>query len=147
MSLITSLADAVTADLNDGSFSQSFTAVRKWLVDWKLEDLSTLQVVVTPGPSKWAHLTRGKDRADHATDVIVQKHVDPTVNTEPDALCAFLEELVAYYRTKAITTAGGDNLRCLERELVPGSAAAVNQDLLANAHVFTGVLRATWLAL
>jgi hypothetical protein len=142
-SLIAQIADAVVSDLNAGSFSQSFTAVRKWLVEWPLEEMASLHVAVTLGPSTWEVLTRARDRARHTTDVVVQQQVDPT-GTGPDALVEFLEELVAHFRGKVLA-AGSDSIVCLERSMVPGTVAALDRALLDNPHVFTGVLRLQWL--
>jgi hypothetical protein len=144
-SLIAQVADAVAAELNAGAFSLSpLGAVRKWLVDWRLEELATLHVAVTMGPSTWEFRTRALDEQRHTTDVVAQQRVDPTDNAEADALVAFLEELVGHFRGRTLS-AGSSRIICLERTLVPGNAAAVDRALLDNPHVFTAVLRLQWL--
>jgi len=141
--LISDIGDAVVADLNGGSWSQSFTAVRLWLVQFDLADLATLRVAVTPGPSQWQPMGRGRDLATHATDVILQKKIDPTTNAAADALVALLLELTDHYRGK-ILAAGARSICCLERNYIPGNSAAVDPAHLDNPHVFNGVLRLTW---
>jgi hypothetical protein len=138
------IADAAVADLGAGQFSQEFTAVRKWIAKWTLPDLGTLRVTVVPGPASYEPLDRRRDDERHEMDLAVQKKVNPNDNGEVDALVGLLEEFVEHFRCKDLS-AGGRQVRCVGRRLIPGSEAAVAKEHLADFRSFTGVLRTTWL--
>jgi len=144
MSLIADIADAVVAELNGAQFSLEFTAVRRWIVKWTLPDLNTLRVTVVPGPASYDPLDRCRDDERHEMDIAVQKKVNPADNTEIDALVALLEEFIEHFRRKELM-AGSKAIKCVRRQLVPGSEAAVAKEHLEDFRSFTGVLRTTWL--
>jgi len=143
-SIAAQIADAVVADLNNGQFSQEFTAVRKWIAKWTLPDLSTLRVTVVPGPATYEPLDRRRDDERHEMDIAVQKKVNASDNAEVDALVALLEEFVEHFRVRQLT-AGTKQVKCVRRALIPGSEAAVAKEHLEDLRTFTGVLRTTWL--
>jgi hypothetical protein len=144
VSLIADIADAVVADLNEGTFSQELNAVRRWVAKWALTDLSTLRVTVVPGPSSYEPLDRRRDDQRHEMDIAVQKRVVPEKNSEIDPLVGLLEEFIEHFRSRELT-AGAKAVKCTRRQTVPGSAAAVAQEHLEDFRTFTGVVRTTWL--
>jgi len=134
-SVAAQIADAVVAELNNSQFSQPFTAVRKWIVKWTLPDLSTLRVTVVPGPASYEPLDRRRDDERHEMDIAVQKEVNPNENAEVDALVALLEEFVDHFRARELT-AGSKAIKCVRRQLIPGSEAAVAKEHLEDFRSF-----------
>jgi len=143
-SVAADIADAVVTELNEAQFGQQFTAVRKWIVKWTLPDLDTLRVTVVPGPASYEPLDRRRDDQRHEMDIAVQKKVNPNENSQIDELVKLLEEFVAHFRSKELT-AGGRQIKCVRRQLIPGSETAVAKEHLEDLRTFTGVLRTTWL--
>lgn len=144
MSTIVEIADAVVTDLNDGQFGQDFTAVRKWVVKWTLPDLSTLRITVVPGPATYEPLDRRRDDQRHEMDIAVQKKINPNDNAEVDSLVSLMEKFVDHFRFRQLM-ADTKQVKCVRRQFVPGSEAAVAKEHLEDLRTFTGVLRTTWL--
>jgi len=144
-SLIAQAADAVNDELNAETFSESFTATRKWVAKWELEDLKKLRVTVLPGPATFEALNRGADEKRLDVDVVIQQRVTVEDNTRQDELAAFLEELIEHFRGLALD-AGTTGMICLKRTLIPGQAAAIaNPEALTDWRTFDAVLRLNWL--
>ncbi len=142
-SRIADLGDAIVASLNGGTFSQDFTAARKWIVKWSLAELSTLRVTVVPGPSKFELVDRGEDDQEHQVDIAVQKKIDPDTNTNVDELVEQVEEIIEHCR-KLSLTAGSANVLCTKRETISPDLAVVDPQMLKDKRTFTGVIRTTW---
>jgi len=139
------LADAVCAELNAGTFCQAFTAVRLWLVEWRLPELATLRVSVVPGPLTSEILTRGRDLKTRLIDVAVQKRIGVdgdgnALTAEIDALVELVEEFVAFFRSRTISPDGPAAV-CMSRKLITADQAAVAKEHLEDLRTFTGVLR------
>ena len=137
------IADALTADLNGGSFSQSFTAVRVWLVKFTLVQLAELKVSVVPGQVTWNPMDRRRDDVRYAIDIAVQKRVDPAKNAQIDPLAALVQEIAGHCRGLQLTAAGG-KVTCVERSTIPGAEAMVAKEHLEDFRAFLGVLRTVW---
>lgn len=140
------IADALTASLNGGSFSQSFTAVRTWLVKYDLTELATLRVAVAPRGETWELLDRGRDKQTHTIDVGILKQVDPAVNTQVDPLAALLGEIAEHCRQLTVT-AGGVRAVCMGRATALPDDSLIAKELLEEKRAFLGVLRTTWVPL
>jgi len=145
MSMATDLGDAIVADLNGASFSQSFTAARRWLARWKVEELATLHVTVLPASALYETLSRSQDEEQHEIDIAIQKHIEVADNAQIDAMIALMEELVAHYRAKTLAI-GAHQFQCLRRRFLPGAEVGYLREHLDELHVFTGVLRTSWFA-
>ncbi|HID74471.1 MAG TPA: hypothetical protein EYP56_00565 [Planctomycetaceae bacterium] len=144
-SLIAEVADAVTVELNDYQFSQTFNAQRKWRAKYDLRDLSTLRVAVVPGPFTYEALDRRSDKVQIATDLVVLKRGDPDANSEVDPIVALGEEFLAHFRSKNLS-AGSRNIVCVDpRMLVNPADAAVDPDHLHDHRTMVIVIRLTWL--
>jgi hypothetical protein len=95
--VLTQIADAVAAGLNDASLSQSFTATREYLPEIELADGATdLSVVVVPGrlASEWA--TRAASRTEHGVDIGIRKKLaadESNDNATLDPLVRLVEEI------------------------------------------------------
>lgn len=137
------IGDAVKDNLNGTSFSQSFTAARKWRASYPVTALKSLVVVVLPGPASFENLDRRRDDTQYATDVVLLQKVNPDSNAEVDALVELMEEIKDHYRAKGLT-AGSRAVFCRGREFVSPGEALVDDGLLKDSRTFVGVVRLTW---
>ena len=138
MSELIDLADALVSELNDGDFSQEFTAVRTYVPEYSLEELETLRVTVLPKAQEVSPLTRGADVWQPAADIGVQRRVDNSTNVDADALVALVQEII-------------DALRRARLEDYPDGrwVSAVNEPIydpaqLREQQVFTSVITVTY---
>lgn len=104
MSVITEVADAVTASLNaasgGGEFSQEFTAERLHQPSFELPELETLHVSVVPKSLTITNATRQHSFFDCAIDVGIQKRV--AGDGEVDALLDLAQEIADHLRIKRL---------------------------------------------
>lgn len=113
MSTIATIADAVVARLNAGSFSQSFTAERHYQPVFDLADLETLRVSVVPRSLVIVGASRRQSQYDAQIDVGVQKRLSPAPGnpgadddrTQIDALLDLAEEITDYLRFERLPEA------------------------------------------
>lgn len=135
-SVMTDIADAITAELNAASWDLAFTAVRRNLLEVELPDLSTLTVLVVPRTREAEDAARGFMRHTHGTDIgILQRFEQLTVataNAVTDPLFALAEDIQDH----------------LDDATLPGYASAkyagaqlaFSQERLRDEHVFHAVL-------
>lgn len=138
MTLITEIADAVTAELNTGGFSQGFIARRQYRPTHDLPALRDLQVTVVPQAVAITTAGRGQNQYDMRIDIAVQKKFDTDEPAELDPLMALVAEIADRFRLQRLA----------------GLAAAMwiraeNDPLYAVEHmdehrVFTSVLTLTF---
>ncbi|MBM4019867.1 MAG: hypothetical protein FJ288_16355 [Planctomycetes bacterium] len=107
MAVITDIADAVVAELNDHEFSQEFTAERTYDTTLKLEDAGTLHVTVVPKALAEEVASRAADQVDYVIDVGVRKKPTSVSNAELDPLVALVEEIRAFFRRRRLTAYPG----------------------------------------
>ncbi len=110
MSLITEIADAVTAELNaaaPGTFTQSFTAERKVLPFYELQDLLGLKVTVVPKAVEITGSTRSNSQYDFAIDIGIQKKLGSpsAIEAEVESLGNVVDQIVEYLRQRKLTAA------------------------------------------
>ncbi len=146
MSLITEIADAVTAELNaaaPGTFTQAFTAERKVLPFYELQDLANLRVTVVPKTVEITGSTRSASQHDFAIDIGIQKKLGSpsTMEAEVESLGGVVDQIAEYLRQRKLTAA-------------PFAAwmSTINDPVYAPEHllekrVFTSVLTLTYRAL
>jgi len=148
-SLTKAVAEAVKESLNGGSFSQQFTADRRWKASFELEELEELKVVVSPGPLSIQVYDRGADDERRFVHVAVLKQVDVDKRGEPqdedtDPLVELLEEFLPHFRGAKLTvspTGGNRTAWCIERGLVTPSASIIDEKHLDDQNTFVAVLR------
>ncbi|MCP4594507.1 MAG: hypothetical protein GY842_27565 [bacterium] len=138
MNTLISVADAVVASLNDGSFSQSFTAERKYVPVFELPDMETLRVTVVPKSVSISAAARDSDFFDSAVDVGVQKKVNPDELTEIDALMNLVEEIIDHLRGKRLDALPEAAWRAIAHEPV------FAPEHLDQVRQFTSVLTVTY---
>ena len=106
MPTIADIAEAVKDELNDGSFSQDFTAERKYLPAFELKDMTTLHVTVVPKGRELETIARGAAQEDVQIDVAVQKKlgdVDGEAD-EIDALTALVGEIGDFFARRRLAS-------------------------------------------
>lgn len=141
--LVVDIAEAVKDALNDAQllsvspFSQSFTAERKALPLFKLDDMDTLHVTVVPRELEISLETRAKDTHEVKVDVAIQQQVDSIETTDVDPLLALVQEIADYLNRKAMSGA-----HWLKTENKPIYAP----DHLHEKNQFTSVLTLTYRA-
>lgn len=103
--MITTIADAVVSELNSGSFSQDFTAVRKALPAFTLSDMSALHVTVVPRAIENEIVSRAQDSHEVQIDVAVQKKLPGVDNTDVDPLMTLVQEIADHLERKMMDSA------------------------------------------
>jgi len=101
--MITDIADAVVTELNDGEFSQEFTAVRAYRPEFELPEMKDLHVTVVPRGVAITSLGRGVNQHDYQIDVAVQKKLAAEDSAELDPLMALVEEIADFFRLRRLS--------------------------------------------
>jgi len=101
------IADAIKEELNNHSFSQSFTAVRKFIPKYTLEELETLRVTTVPKANEESLLTRTESQREVQIDIGIHKKIGSDEETEVLPLIALAEEIMQYIRKLKLTNAPG----------------------------------------
>ena len=104
MSLISDIADAVTTELNAGTFSLSFTAERHYLARFELKQLGTLRVPVVPKATTIETAARRQAQHDVQIDVGVLQKLQAADNSEIDELVTLVEELADHFRLQRLAS-------------------------------------------
>jgi hypothetical protein len=102
MATITDIADAVVAELNGHTFSQSLTAVRYYRPVFDLGEMQTLHVSVVPKGVTIERADRSRNQYDFAIDVAVQKKFSSGDAAELDPLMALVEEIADFFRLRRL---------------------------------------------
>jgi hypothetical protein len=97
-STVVDIADAIVTALNGGTFSQAFTATRKFAPILDLKELSTLHVTVVPKESATTISTRASDLIDEVVDVAIQKKVTAKEGAPVDAMMKLVDEVRLFLR-------------------------------------------------
>lgn len=137
-STLISLADAIVARLNAGSFSQLFQAERGYVPIVDLPALDVLKVTVIPKSLAISAATRNDGFYDCAVDIGVQRKVSPDNPSEIDALMQLVEELGDHLRFQRLD--GFAIAAWMSLENTPVFAA----EHLEQHHQFTSVLTVTY---
>ena len=103
MALIVDIADAVVTELNAGTFSQTFEAVRLYRPDFDLKEMATLHVTVVPKAQTIATVSRSSGQYDVAVDVAVQQKLDDETADQMDGLMSLTEEIADFFRLRRLT--------------------------------------------
>jgi len=105
MSLVIDIADAVTAELAGGTFSQAFTPERRVLPFFELADLAALKVTVVPKAVEITGSTRSVSQYDVQVDIGIQKKLGSDLDTEVAELCGLVDEIAEYLRQRPLAAA------------------------------------------
>ena len=146
MSIVTDIADAIAEELNNapsGTFSRSFTALRKVVPAYELADLVKLKVSVVPKSSEISVNTRSVSQYEMRFDIGVQMKIasGASLENEVDSLGGFVDEIVDYLRQTKL--AGEPNVAWAGTENDP----IYVPEHLTEKRVFTSVLTLTYRAM
>lgn len=133
---IMQIAAAVVTTLNDGTFSEAFTAAGAYRPTYELPDMGAVHVTVVPRSLAETPLSRSTDRHDYTIDVAVQKRLDAAteVDAQVGALMLLVGEVRDYMRRRPL--AGMASAHWIGTENAP----IFEPDHLAEWRQFTSVL-------
>jgi len=103
MSIVTDIADAVAAELVEGTFSQEFTPQRKAVPMFELKDLKDLKVSVVPHSLEITGATRGMSQYEATIDIGVQKKIDGDVDEAVKTLGSLVDEIADFLRKRTLS--------------------------------------------
>jgi len=138
------VADAVVAELNAGTFSESVSAVRSFLPEYDLKDLKDLRVTVLPAGDDLSSESRGANRRLVRVEIGIQKRLPTGEEAEAEemqALLLLLEEIKAYLAGR--TLGGQPAARWLATENSP----IYDPETVQEHRSFLSVLRVSYLAI
>ena len=141
MALAIDIADAVTAELASGTFSQPITPVRRVLPKYELADLKDLRVTVVPAAVEITGASRTLSQHDAQIDIGIQKKLGKNLDTEVAQLCGLVEEIAQFLQRRPLQAAPYAVWVRTANE--PVYAA----DHLAEQRAFTSVLSVTYRAM
>ena len=104
MPVITDIADAIVAELNAATFSQSVAAERHYLPQFELKEMQTLHVTVVPKTVVLASSDRSRSQRDYSIDMAVQKRLETGDNAELDPLLALVEQIADHFRGRRLAS-------------------------------------------
>jgi hypothetical protein len=136
---IITLADAVAAEINTGSFSVPVTAQRMLLPEFELADLADLKVTVVPARIQTTGLTRQAMRHEVDIEIGVQKKLSGQVDTELPQWMDLVEAIDVFLRKR--TLAGAVDAAWLKSAIEPLYA----REHVAQSRVFTSIITVTYL--
>ena len=102
MALAIDIADAVTAELAGGAFSQTITPVRRVLPEYELADLKDLRVTVVPSSVEIEGASRVLSQHDVWIDIGIQKKLGKNLDTEVAQLCGLVEEIGEFLKRRPL---------------------------------------------
>ena len=136
--MITDIAQAVTDELNGGSFSLGFTAERKAVPMVKLSEMDSLHVTVVPREVESAALDRTRDSHEVKVDIAVQQRVASLENDDIDPLMALVREIADFLNRRNVGGPAGAGWKKTENKPV------YSPEHLREMKQFTGVLTLTY---
>ena len=107
MSTVLNIADAVVAELNSATLSQSVQAVRLFVPNFDLKEMKDLHVSVVPRELHVRGLDRHRNSYDAAIDLAVQKKFKKGDAAEIDPLVGLAEEIADLFRLKRLASFPG----------------------------------------
>ena len=141
MALVIDIADAVVAELREGTFSQSFTPLRRVSPQYDIAELAVLRVTVVPASMAISSDSRMASRHDVQIDVGIQKKLGRSVDDDIAPLCNLVDEIGEFLKRRRLSQMP----QVLFLSLTNDPIYAVEH--LVDNGVFTSVLRITYRAL
>jgi len=137
MSYVVDLVQEIVDQLNAGSFSQSFTAERKYYVDPDLSEIETLQVTAAVSRQEITTYARAYEQFNITVDVAIQNKAGDDATR--DTMVDFAEEIIDFLRGKNMTP-GAETFDWLRIENEP----VYFPDHFREYGVFTTLIRCTY---
>ncbi len=135
---ILKIADGVTGELNNHSFSQSFTAQRLLLPEFDLSQLTELKVTVVPKSIEYSPFSRQYTRQECSVDIGIQKKIEGDLETQLPGLLDFVQEIVVFLRNRKLVS-------CPDASWLRSQNDPVYvPDHLANQRTFTSIFTVTY---
>jgi hypothetical protein len=136
VALIVDVADAIVDALNSESWTEAFTAERKYLPKGSLKkgDFASLSVTVLPLAYEPDMASRGGTEEDVTISIGVQKHTGDDDSTLIDPLIDLCESIAQFFRGRQLGTA--NPVTCYEATYAP----VYITDHLEQFGVFTGLV-------
>lgn len=130
---VLAVADGVAALLNEGHFSQPFTALRLYVPTFELQDMANLHISVVPAASTRTRASRATIECAATVAVTVQQRVADQASATLDGLVALAEEIADFLAATPLA----DGSRAREVILDPVYA----EDLLIDLQQFSAVVQ------
>ena len=138
---ILTIADALVTMLNAGSYSQTFTAARKVLPRYGIEDLTALKVTVVPASCESSMATRETSDNEYAIEIGIQKKLSSDTDTDIAPMLILVNEIISRIKTPANRILNTTNPSVwLKTENNP----VYDREHLASQLVFTSLLTVTY---
>jgi len=141
MALVIDIADAVVAELREGTFSQSFTPLRRVSPQYDIAELAVLRVTVVPASMEISNDSRMASRHDVQIDVGIQKKLGRSLDDDIAPLRNLVDEIGEFLKRRRLSQMP----QVLFLSLTNDPIYAVEH--LVDNGVFTSVLRITYRAL
>jgi len=138
MAAVTDIADAIVAQLEDGSFVVDFTICRAYRPEYSLTQLKTVQVTVVPKTMEWTAATKIRDNRQYTVDIAIQQKLANEEAGTVDPLMLLAEQFCTVlfrHRLDAMESA-----LCVEIANEP----IYSLEHLEEHAVFTSLLTATY---
>lgn len=138
MSVLTNIADAVVAELNDHDFGVQFTAERVYDPALEIRELKDLRVTVVPKGAETQTASRSLVQHDYRVDVAVRKKFDADSSAELDPLIDLVEAIGDFFKQRRLQSM--PNAAWVRTE----NPSAWSPEHLSEQRVFVSVLTFTF---
>ena len=102
MKIAIDIADAIVAELQSGSFSESVTVVRRVLPEYQLSELKALTVTVVPKSVQITNITRESSSYEVAVDIGIQQKISKDTDAEVTRLSGIVTEVVNFLNRRTL---------------------------------------------
>lgn len=106
MSRIIQIAQAVTDELNNGSFAVPLNATRHYLPVFELQEMQSLHVTVVPRGVVSSVLDRSRAQHDVQIDIAIQKKFASDAPDELDPLMDLVQQIADHFQMRSLPSVG-----------------------------------------
>ena len=136
--IVNTIADAVVTKLSAATFTESFTAVRKYSPTYRLRDMDTLHVTVVSSSESIEASDRSTRQHEYTIDIGIQKRFSSDALTTLDPLLDLVQEVSDEFTGATLTgyTAASWTRTTVDPIFAP--------DHMSKFRQFTSVIRLTY---
>lgn len=142
MGNMSEISEAVKDFINGQTYSETFTAVRRYAPQYDLDDLTELIVTVVPATATAQTISRSAATYEIGIDIGVQKKlpsgIDCDLPENVDGLMDLVEEIEESVRFQSFALDGGPNAFWVRSER---DMAYIPEHMMGKPQTFTGVFR------
>lgn len=142
MGNMSEISEAVKDYINAQTYSETFTAVRRYAPQYDLDDLTELIVTVVPATATAQTISRSAATYEIGIDIGVQKALtgaeDCDLPASVDGLMDLVEEIEESIRFQSYALDSGANAFWVRSER---TAAFEQEHMMGKTQTFTGVFR------